>query len=134
MSLIQWSDAYSVGIAKFDSQHKQLVAQVNELHAAMAAGQANQALGDILNRLVAYTDTHFVDEEVAMTKFNVPGLAVHKDEHQKLRSQVVKFAGDFSAGRAAMSIEILLFLKSWLVQHMQKSDKNYGPHLKGKTL
>ena len=134
MALINWSDKYSVGVATFDEDHKQLVAMINELHAAMSAGAAQQALGGILEKLAAYADTHFVAEEKSMDKYAVPGLKMHQVEHQNLRSQVGRFLSGIQGGKIAMSVRVLEFLRSWLIDHIQTSDKRYGPYLADKAL
>jgi len=30
-----------------------------------------------------------------------------------------------------LSLEVMTFLKSWLIDHIQGSDQKYGPHLNG---
>jgi hemerythrin-like metal-binding protein len=133
MALIEWSDEYSVGIEKFDTQHKEIISRVNKLHAAVTAGKGNETVAGLLNYLLAHTHSHFFAEELAMARFRVPGQEEHRTEHQKLRSEVMKYAADVSAGRAAISDDTLMFLKSWLIEHIQESDKTYTPHLKDKT-
>ena len=34
MSLIQWDDSYSVGVAELDAQHQRLIQMINELNDA----------------------------------------------------------------------------------------------------
>ena len=60
MSLINWSDNYSVKVAKFDNQHKNLVNMINEMHEAMRSGRGKDALKPILQKLVNYTVQHFL--------------------------------------------------------------------------
>jgi hemerythrin len=50
-NLIDWSDQYSVGVNKFDFQHKNLIKQINDLHMAMSMGNGKSSLGTILNNL-----------------------------------------------------------------------------------
>ena len=127
--MFEWKDEYSVRILSIDSQHQNLFAVANELHAAMTAGQAKAVLARILDRLVRYTATHFAHEERLMRQFNYPALPAHKAEHDALTNQVLQFQTDFRAGRVTMTIQLLKFLKDWLEKHIMQSDQKYAPFL-----
>jgi hemerythrin len=40
---------------------------------------------------------------------------------------VAEFKAKFEAGQTALSIEVLNFLKDWVGNHIQGTDKKYGP-------
>ena len=52
MVFFPWKDEYSVGIKKFDEQHKNLVGFLNELYEAMNNGRGKDILGKVLSNLV----------------------------------------------------------------------------------
>lgn len=126
MALIEWSPAYSVGVKKFDDQHKKLVELVNQLHEAMKAGEGNTILGVILQSLISYTSTHFADEEKMMQANGFADLAKHRGIHQDLVKQVLDLQQKYQAGNPVMTMSVLNFLKEWLVKHIQGEDKRYG--------
>jgi hemerythrin len=39
-----------------------------------------------------------------------------------------------SGASAALSIDVLRFLKNWLINHIQGSDQKYRPHLNAKGI
>jgi hemerythrin len=125
MALITWSSAYSVGIPEIDSQHQRLVRLTNELHDAMITGSGAAALGKILDDLIAYTRGHFATEERMMQAKHFDGYAAHKMEHDRLTAKVLTLQREFKAGRMALSIEVLQFLKLWLDHHILGTDKKY---------
>lgn len=130
MPLMQWSDRLSVGVKQFDDEHKQLVGMLNELYDAAQAGHAKDALGRILDRLISYTKVHFANEEMLMIRHKYPGYEAHIAEHRALAKQVVDVQAKFHAGAsAALSMEVLNFLKNWLNTHINGTDKKYGPFL-----
>jgi hemerythrin len=92
------------------------------------------ALGQILNRLVQYTQTHFSHEERLMRMHGYPELAAHKAEHDALARHVLEFQADFTQGRIAMSVQLLQFLKDWLEHHIKGSDQKYSPFLQSKAV
>jgi hemerythrin len=130
MSLLTWNPQMSVGVRQLDDDHKKLIAMINELHAAMLVGHSSDVVGDILRRLVNYTVEHFNREEKHFAATNYPGAALHKREHERLKSQVAAEVEKFKSGnRASLSMETLSFLRDWLKHHIQESDKSYSAHL-----
>ena len=130
MPLMEWSEKLSVGIAQFDGEHKKLVGMVNNLFDAVQAGRGKDVLGPILDGLITYTKTHFANEERYMSQHAFPELAAHKNEHEALTRQVMDVEKKFKAGATAvLSMEVMNFLKNWLVKHILGTDKHYGPYL-----
>jgi hemerythrin-like metal-binding protein len=125
----------SVGVAALDNDHKKLTGMVNELFDGIMAGQGKDAVGKILDGLVAYTTQHFGREEQFFAQTGYPDAAAHKAQHQDLCKQVLAVQEKYRAGAtAALSIETLHFLKSWLINHIQGTDKEYGPHLNARGI
>ncbi len=130
MPLMEWTERLSVGIEQFDQEHKRLVAMVNELFDAVQAGRGKEALGAILDNLIDYTKTHFANEEHFLEKNGYPDLEAHRREHEALTRQVVDIQRKYHSGATAMlSMEVMTFLKNWLVKHIQGSDKTYGGYM-----
>jgi hemerythrin len=125
MALLPWSDEYSVGVSTFDSQHKQLFQFINDLHAAMAAGKANDILGKTLSGLIEYTKSHFGAEERLMELHKYPHYLQHKSEHQVLITTVEAFQTKFQQGNSYFTIELMNTLKNWLTNHILKTDMKY---------
>jgi len=130
MPLMEWNPKMSVGVAQFDDEHKKLVTMVNDLFDAVQAGRGQSILGPILDGLIGYTATHFANEEKVMEAQKYPQFAAHKAEHDALKKQVLDVQAKFKAGAsAALSLEVMSFLKNWLIKHIMGSDKSYTPHL-----
>lgn len=132
--MFEWTSAYSVGVTSVDAQHQNLFALSRELHAAMSAGQGKAAVGRVLDRLIQYTAVHFAHEERLMRLHDYPDAPAHKAAHDALTKQVMKFQEDFHAGRVMVTVQLLQFLKDWLVTHIQGTDMKYAPYLKGKAV
>jgi hemerythrin-like metal-binding protein len=127
MALLTWDSSYSVGVKALDDQHTVLFSILNDLHAAMMKGQAQNVTGALLRKLVQYTREHFTSEEAKMAALGYPGLAAHRTVHSNLTKQVEEYAAKFEKGETAISIELLTFLRDWLTNHIQRTDKEYGP-------
>lgn len=135
MAIMQWNEKMSVGVSMFDTEHKKLIDLVNELHDGIQAGKAPDSLAKVLAGLITYTATHFKHEEEFFAKTGYPASADHKKEHDDLTKQVLDIQAKVAAGATGMlSLEVLAFLKKWLINHIQGSDKKYGPHLNAKGI
>ncbi|MCX6623202.1 MAG: bacteriohemerythrin [Acidobacteria bacterium] len=130
VSLVTWSDRYSVGIARIDLEHKKLIGMVNELYAAMISQKDAPVLGIILANLAAYTVSHFATEEELMKRHAYPASIQHKAEHDGLVAKVKQLQQEHRAGRQAVSKDVMIFLQQWLLSHILGSDKKYVTHLK----
>lgn len=133
MPLMDWGPKLSVGVREFDAEHQKLVGMVNDLFDAMNAGKGKDRLAPILDGLISYTVSHFQHEERLMQQHAFPGYVAHKDEHDKLTHQVADIQQKFKAGAtAALSVEVMNFLKNWLIKHIMGTDKAYTAFLNGK--
>lgn len=130
MSNSSWNDSYSVGIIKIDTQHKRLFQLIDDLNNAMAEGKGKEIMGKVLNELVLYINTHFKSEEALMTEYGYPDYEFHKSEHEKYTQDVQKFHADYLAGKSVLSVQIMNFLRNWLVDHIAIKDKKLGAFLK----
>jgi len=130
-----WNENMSVGVKVLDEDHKRLVAMINELHDGLKAGHGKDALGKILDTLISYTKSHFAREEQFFARTGYPNSAVHKKEHDDLTRQVLEVQAKFKGGATTgLSLEVMAFLKNWLTNHIQGSDKKYGPYLNSKGI
>ena len=124
MALMVWKDAYSVGNALLDSQHKQLIDLVNELN-----GDAE--LAAVLAGLQRYGDVHFRAEESLLEAVGYPDLEQHRKYHQAFRDwlegvvEAHRSGGDAAVARQ----DIHNYLCVWLANHLLVYDKAFEPWL-----
>lgn len=126
MALMEWNDSFSVGVKAMDDQHKGLVKALNDMYDAMRSGRANDVIGPLLKMLVKYTREHFAAEEALINKHLYPDRKEHALHHQKLTHEVEALVARFDRGDLSVCIPLLNFLREWLVNHIQKEDRQYG--------
>jgi hemerythrin len=126
MSFVEWTDDLSVGVEKFDDQHKDLVQMLNDLDDALQYGGTETKIGDVLKGLAAYVVTHFQDEEANFDELDYPGADAHRVEHKKFVDEVSLFIEGFEAGSKLLTMQVMQFLKEWLVHHIQETDKEFS--------
>jgi hemerythrin-like metal-binding protein len=125
MALFKWSKKYSVGVKELDNQHTELMAALNELHAAMMKGQAQSIADPMLLKLQSDAINHFSTEERLMESTKYPGLSKQRAEHQELFRSVEGYVARFKEGDNTMYRGLLFFLRDWFVNHEQQMDKEY---------
>ncbi len=130
MALMNWENKYSVGVAEMDAQHLKWIGILNRLHEAMLAGKAQDLQRSILSEIVAYTRTHFLQEELMLKTRGYPMLAAHRVLHVDFARQVQDIETKLQAGVSVLTIDIMEFLKSWLAKHILTQDTQYGSWLK----
>ncbi|HTZ47337.1 MAG TPA: bacteriohemerythrin [Verrucomicrobiae bacterium] len=132
---MSWNEKMAVGVRLLDTDHQKLVGLLNELYDAVMKGQGKETLGKVLDGLVDYTKIHFAHEEKFFAQTNYPAAAAHKKEHDALTRQVLEVQKKYQRGQTvALSLEVMNFLKNWLVNHIQASDQKYGPYLNSKGI
>ncbi|MGA2448224.1 MAG: bacteriohemerythrin [Polyangiaceae bacterium] len=135
MALIDWNkDRFTVQIKQFDDEHQELIRLINDLHAAMKGGKSRDLMGYTLNKLVEYTKTHFSNEEAVLARHGYPELAPHRKQHVDFTRQVAEFQRQFGSGETAVTVDVMEFLRTWLVDHIQKSDRSYATFLASKNV
>lgn len=134
MPLIQWTSALSVNVAEIDAQHKKLIGLINDLSEAMSQKKGKEVVEKILKGLIDYTVSHFSAEEKYFAQYRYPAAREHIQEHAAFIKKVGGFREDYAKGRLGLSIEVMYFLRDWLKDHIQGTDKKYSSFFNEKGL
>jgi hemerythrin-like metal-binding protein len=128
--VVRWSDAFRVGIVEVDNQHLGLFNSMNKLYQGIINEIAPEQVQQRLNELVVLAKKHLEDEESLMLRANYSDLNAHKQVHVKLLSDMDNLLRRFANKETGSDMELLFFLKNWLVDHIFRVDKRYVPELK----
>uniref|UniRef100_C6E566 Hemerythrin-like metal-binding protein n=1 Tax=Geobacter sp. (strain M21) TaxID=443144 RepID=C6E566_GEOSM len=129
MEMVEWSESMSVGIAKIDEQHLRLIQMMGELDTAIREKAGEEMVEDILTNLFNYAQVHFSVEEELFRKHKYPEMALHELEHQRFIAKAFAFKEKLDARKPGLSLELLTFLSSWVLNHIELTDKRYCKHL-----
>lgn len=130
---VEWDNSYSVGIDSIDNDHKKLLGLINQLQTAAHYKTDDGMIESIINDLVDYTKYHFTREEGLMQECNYPDLEEHKEQHAAMIKQVDRFIEEYRRDESRTIDDVTQYLKSWLINHINGSDQEYAPYLKGKV-
>jgi hemerythrin len=124
MPLVEWVPSLSVGVAQFDTDHRQLVHLINRLYDALEAGTVPEIAFD---QIVGFARLHFAHEEMLLDQHHYPELEAHRGEHAEFILQLAELQRQQPTATTALSL--LHFLKSWLLTHILGADKKYTAFL-----
>jgi len=133
MSLIEWDSSFSVGSARMDADHQRLVNLLNRLYDAWHSGEDLIELGWLFDELLAYADTHFAAEEMALKARGYGRLDKQHADHSRLKASVTQFRDCHLSGAApvALTEDMTAFLKGWLLEHILGEDMLYKGQFEG---
>lgn len=129
---VEWKDEYSVGLESIDSQHKKLLNLINQLQTAVDYSTGEEFEREALDELVNYTKTHFTYEEGLMKDNGYPDYEPHKAQHEKMVKHVEEVLLEYEKNQDTAMSNATTFLKDWLINHINGTDKQYSEFLIGK--
>ncbi len=127
MALIDWDDAFSVGVTQFDEEHQVLIGLINRVAAESERAQPDEdTLGEILADLNGYAVHHFAEEEAFLRKIGFAGFTAHKQAHDAFIQRIHDLCVDFSCGNLGVVVQDLVgYLSHWLINHILRADMAY---------
>ena len=123
---VEWKNEYSVGIESIDSQHKKLINLINTLQTAIDYSVGAKFEREALDELVDYTKTHFSYEEALMEQHGYPDFTTHRAEHELMIAKVDQVLIEYQRDQDSAMQNALNFLKDWLINHINGTDKQYS--------
>jgi hemerythrin-like metal-binding protein len=122
---IIWEEKFSVGISLIDEQHKQFVWTMGKLSKAIEKMETKEALIGILNDLDQYVVYHFDTEEKYFKEFGYSEAEEHIKSHQEFIEKLSGIKENFLRDELRLSLELVVLLSDWLVNHVAGMDRKY---------
>lgn len=123
--IVDWQDRYSVGMTEIDEQHQALFSAINRLWATIIGKGEAGAVRELLDELERYTISHFSAEEIFMRQMEYPDFDRHKKLHVMFTGRIAQEREAVAQGKS-VSLDLLHFLKDWLIEHILVEDQRYA--------
>lgn len=133
MSTTDGSTELSYSVASMDREHAGQLSLFNDLKAAVRSGAPDGLVYNLLNELVEHTNLHFLSEQLAMKLHAYEAYESHLLEHERLLLEVQNLKQSLTAGTATDKQSLIEALRSWLVVHIQTSDRTLAEYLSTRT-
>ena len=122
-------NVYGLEREAIDSEHRIQIGLVIALRKTLEAGGPKATVADILDRLISYTDAHFMAEQLLMRQYAYPLYEAHVQEHDRLIEQVHELQKNYQVGQMQMTLEVAMSLEGWLLGHIKQTDHALGQYL-----
>ena len=122
MTLIEWKDQYSLGVAEVDHEHRELVELINTLYENLSQTNSEIAVADFLGELYARIAAHFALEEKIMRDSEYDEYEDHKADHERLLDGIRDLMDDYEDG---VYVDVERFgkdLDEWFTEHFRTRD------------
>jgi hemerythrin len=122
MSLIEWDDRFSVGVASVDHEHRGLIALVNATHDRLRRPGAEDAVPDFLGEIYARISAHFALEERLMQEKHYDHYSDHKMDHERLLEEIRDMMDDYEDNNFFNEQQFSEKLQTWFTEHFRTHD------------
>ena len=128
MSLSEWRDEFSVGVASVDLEHRELIELINDLHTVMGKGASQEQVTTTLGEIYAQISAHFALEEKLMRDTGYESYPAHKNDHESLLDELrdimdrVEDDGSFDEERLSGELD------AWFTEHFKSHDAKLHQH------
>lgn len=131
----QWTKELETGNSTIDSQHRQLIDQINMLLDACAGGQGRSMVSETMDFLNRYIIKHFDDEEKMQIRYEYPDYPNHKKYHEEFKKVVSEIQRDLVSDGPTIPIvaRVNSSIAGWLISHIKREDVRVAEHIKSKT-
>ena len=115
-----------------DTQHKELIAAINNLLEACSQGKGRAVLTDTAKFLYSYTSKHFADEEKLQLASKYPDYANHKQYHEGFKQVVMDIINELDKEGPTIVLvgKVNSSIAGWLINHIKREDVKVAAHIR----
>ncbi|MGB7495817.1 MAG: bacteriohemerythrin [Candidatus Acidiferrum sp.] len=121
-----------VGEKSIDAEHELQMQLLDSLSEAIAKGGDFSPTRHLLEQFIEFSDMHFLSEQLIMRLNSYPGYEEHLQEHTLLMKKVREMRENIVRGEKAPSLQLILELRDWLLNHIAVDDAAFGEYLRQK--
>ena len=129
MSEQDWKSGLKLGVPEIDAEHGLQIGLVDALEDAVAQGRERELADGILEKLLDFTNVHFLAEELMMRLREYPQYEAHVAEHDHLVRELEDLRRSYRAGDRGVTLEVIHQLRSWLRGHIETKDLAFARFL-----
>ncbi|HSG59736.1 MAG TPA: bacteriohemerythrin [Woeseiaceae bacterium] len=122
MTLIKWTDEFSLGIDEVDEEHKSLIELINGLYDVIQVGADYVQVVELLGEIYSQIAVHFAHEEDMMQESGYAHFEEHREDHETLLDDLREIMDEVEADGSFDVGELSGDLNRWFVDHFRTHD------------
>lgn len=127
---VEWEDKFSVDVPELDEFQKALFEKFNALIDMRRKKLDAKEITNMISDINDYTKMYFSTEERLLKRQKYPDLESHAKAHRQFIKNAIALRREMAEEVNSQSIEAVLELRDWLVEHIETSDSLYVPFLR----
>jgi len=120
------SDFNSAANAETDREHEVQLGLLQALCSAVRENRDAASVGEILDQLVAYSEAHFMSEELLMRLKSYDDYEDHVDEHIHMLDVLNQIAADHAAGNSSLVAGKAEAVLGFISNHIATRDRRFA--------
>ena len=117
----QTSDKHDA--SSVDNEHRIQLGMLQALCDAVEAGEPAEKIHEILEQLTAYSELHFMSEELLMRMYSYPDYDDHVLDHETMTERLKQIMQRYSEGDDSMALQTANEMQEFLVGHIKSRDQ-----------
>ena len=127
---IEWDQKFSVDVAEIDKHQKKMFALFNELIDLKQEKSDPKAFANMVSDINDYGKLYFSTEEKILRKKGYPDREIHARAHRRFIRSAISLRREIAEDVDNLTMDNILELRNWLVDHIKTSDSLYVPFLR----
>lgn len=127
---IEWDPKLSVDVEQIDVHQKKMFELFNELIELKQKKADAKAFGNLVSEINDYAKLYFAQEEKLLRKKGYPDYETHSKAHRQFVRSSISVRREIAEDIENLTMEVILELRDWLVEHISTCDSLYVPFLR----
>lgn len=129
MSITRNQPPESLDLSSIDNEHRIQIGLLNALYDAVNDKKPASEINQILNQLTAYSELHFMSEELLMRMYAYPDYDDHVHDHEAMTEYLNDIMKTVTAGNDSMALKTASDMRQFLVSHISTRDEALSEYL-----
>jgi hemerythrin len=129
MSIIRNQPPDKLDLSSIDNEHRIQIGLLNALYDSVNDKKPASEINQILNQLTAYSELHFMSEELLMRMYAYPDYDDHVHDHEAMTEFLNDIMKTVTAGQDSMALKTASAMRQFLVSHISTRDEALSEYL-----